>query len=87
MSPSIVFYANTSNVAISLYNKVSVSLKRHTFLRINSRNQPFIYLQSKDILGFDYEKIFNSNIILNFQLGNQCEKVYLNAFGGFNYIP
>ena len=35
---------------------VSVSLKRHTFLPINSRNQPFIYLQSKDILGFDYEK-------------------------------
>ena len=65
-------------------SKVSVSLQRHTFLRINSRNQPFIYLQSKDILGFDNEKIFN--IILNFQLGNQCEKVYLNAFGGLNYI-
>ena len=48
--------------------KVSVSLKRHTFLRINSRNQPFIYLQSKDILVFDYEKIFNS--ILNIQLVN-----------------
>ena len=48
--------------------KVSVSLKRHTFLRINSRDQPFIYFQSKDILGFDYEKIFNS--ILNIQLGN-----------------
>ena len=45
-----------------------VSLKRHTFLRINSRNQPFIYLQSKDILAFDYEKIFNS--LLNIQLGN-----------------
>ena len=66
-------------------SKVSVSLKRHTFLRINSRNQQFIYLQSKDILGFDYEKLFNS--ILNFQLRNQCEKVYLNAFGGLNYIP
>ena len=26
------------------------------FLRINSMNQPFIYLQSYDILGFDYEK-------------------------------
>ena len=65
--------------------KVSVSLKRHTFLRINSRNQPFINLQSKDIFGFDYEKIFNS--ILNIQLGNKCEKVYLNAFGGLNYIP
>ena len=48
--------------------KVSVSLKRHTFLRINSRNQLFIYLQSKNILGFDYKKIFNS--ILNIQLGN-----------------
>ena len=48
--------------------KVSVYLKRHTFLRINSRNQPFIYLQSKYILGFDYEKRFNS--ILNIQLGN-----------------
>ena len=48
--------------------KVSVSLKRHTFLRTNSRNQSFIYLQSKDILGFDYKKIFNS--ILNIQLGN-----------------
>ena len=47
---------------------VSVSLKRHTFLRINSRNQPFIYLQSKDILGIDFEKIFDS--ILNIQLGN-----------------
>ena len=66
-------------------SKVSVSLKRNTFLRINSRNQPFIYLQSEDILGFDYENIFNS--ILNFQLGNQCEKVYLNAFGGLNHIP
>ena len=64
--------------------KVSVSLNRHT-LRIKSRNQPFIHLQSKDILGFDYEKIFNS--ILNIQLGNECEKVYLNAFGGLNYIP
>ena len=65
--------------------KVSVFLKRHTFLRINSRNQPFIYLLSKDIFGFDYEAIFDS--ILNFQLGNQCEKVYLNAHGGLNYIP
>ena len=36
--------------------KVSVPLKRHTFLRINSRNQPFIYLQSQGIMGFDYEK-------------------------------
>ena len=48
--------------------KVSVSLKRHNFLHINSRTQPFIYLQSKDIAGFAYEKIFN--IILNIQLGN-----------------
>ena len=48
--------------------KVSVFLKRHTFLRINSRNQPLIYLQSKDILEFDNEKIFNS--ILNIKLGN-----------------
>ena len=63
---------------------MSVSLKRHNFLRINSRNQPFIYLQSKDILGFDYEKIFNR--ILNIQLGSLCEKVYLNDFGGLNYI-
>ena len=52
--------------------KVSVSLKRQV-LRINSRNQPFIYLQSKDILGLDYEKIFNS--ILNIQLGNELEKL------------
>ena len=63
---------------------MSVSLKRHNFLRINSRNQPFIYLQSKDILEFDYEKIFNR--ILNIQLENLCEKVYLNDFGGLNYI-
>ena len=48
--------------------KVSVSLKRHNFLRISIRNQLFIYLQSKDIFGFDYEKIFNR--ILNIQLGN-----------------
>ena len=48
--------------------KVSVSLKRHTFLRIHIRNQPFIYLQNKDILGFDYEQIFYS--ILNIHLGN-----------------
>ena len=48
--------------------KVSVSLKRHNFLRIISRNQPFIYFQIKDIFGFDYEKIFNR--ILNIQLGN-----------------
>ena len=39
--------------------KVSVSLKRHTFLRKNSRNQPFIYLQSNDILGLDCEKNIN----------------------------
>ena len=36
--------------------KVPVSLKRHNFLHMNSRIQPFIYLQSKDILGLDYEK-------------------------------
>ena len=47
--------------------KVSVSLKRHNFLRINSRNQPFIYLESEDILEFVYEK---NNIILNIQLEN-----------------
>ena len=48
--------------------KVSVSLKRHNFLRINSRNQPLKYFQSKDTYGFDYEKIFNRK--LNIQLGN-----------------
>ena len=36
--------------------KVLVSLKRHTFLRINCRNQPLIYLQSKDILGLIMKK-------------------------------
>ena len=34
-SPSIVFYENTSNITAV-----------RNFLRINSRNQPFIYLQS-----------------------------------------
>ena len=34
----------------------SVPLKRYNFLRINSRNQPFIYLQSLDNFKFDYEK-------------------------------
>ena len=58
-----------THVKLRFPAKVSVSLKRHTFLRIhNIRNQPFIYLQNKDILGFDYEKIFYS--ILNIQLGN-----------------
>ena len=61
-----------------------MSLKRHNFLRISIKNQLFIYLQSKDIFEFDYEKIFNR--ILNIQLGNKCEKVYLNDFGGLSYI-
>ena len=37
-----------------LLAKGLVFFKQYTFLRINSRNQPFIYLQSYDILGFDY---------------------------------
>ena len=33
-----------------------VDIFKAGFLRINSMNQPFIYLQSYDNFGFDYEK-------------------------------
>ena len=51
-----------------LPTKGSIPLKRYNFLRINSMNHPFIYLQSLDNFGFDYEKdvleqwIFSSGI-------------------------
>ena len=41
---------------LRLTAKGSVPLKRYNFLRINIRNQPFIYLQSSDNFGFDYEE-------------------------------